>query len=71
MSVKLFIKTETTKGFDRDIVKVTWGAVNNFGRVFYSNTEVMRLEDFLKFKELFSTIGLDEEKRLDAERDHY
>lgn len=71
MSVKLFIKTKTTKGFDRDIVKVTWGAVNNFGRVFYSNTEVMRLEDFLKFKELFSTIGLDEEKRLDTERDHY
>ncbi|MEG6523547.1 hypothetical protein [Desulfotomaculum sp. 1211_IL3151] len=71
MSVKLFIKTKTTKGFDRDIVKVTWGAVNNLGRVFYSNTEVMRLEDFLKFKELFSTIGLNEEKRLDTERDHY
>ncbi|GAB6180448.1 hypothetical protein JCM14036_17670 [Desulfotomaculum defluvii] len=71
MSVKLFIRTKTTKGFDRDIVKVTWGAVNNFGRVFYSNTEVMRLEDFLKFKELFSTVGLNEEKRLDTERDHY
>lgn len=71
MSVKLFIKTKTTRGFDRDIVKVTWGAVNNYGRVFYSNTEVMRLEDFLKFKELFATIGLNEEKRLDTERDHY
>ncbi|AEF94450.1 hypothetical protein Desca_1597 [Desulfotomaculum nigrificans CO-1-SRB] len=36
MSVKLFVKTETTKGINQDIVKVSWGAVNNAGRVFYS-----------------------------------
>ncbi|SHE84972.1 hypothetical protein [Desulforamulus putei] len=71
MTVKLFIKTQTTKGIHKDIVKVTWGAVNNAGRIFYSNTEVMSVEDFLKFKELFATVGLDEEKRMDTGRDHY
>lgn len=63
MSVKLFVKTETTKGTDKEIVRVTWGAVNNAGRVFYSNTEVMSKEDFLKFQQLFASVGLDEEKR--------
>lgn len=71
MSVKLFIKTKTTKGINKDIVNVTWGAVNNAGRVFYSNTEVMSVEDFLKFKQLFATVGLDEEKRIDTGRNHY
>lgn len=71
MSVKLFIKTKTTKGLDKDIVKVTWGAVNNAGRIFYSNTEVMSVTDFLIFKELFANIGLDEEKRIDTGRDNY
>ncbi|SHK12839.1 hypothetical protein [Desulforamulus aeronauticus] len=71
MSVKLFIKTKTTQGLDKDIVKVTWGAVNNAGRVFYSNTEVMSVEDFVRFQELFATVGLDDEKRVDTGRNHY
>lgn len=71
MSVKLFIKTKTTKGIDKDIVNVTWGAVNNAGRVFYANSEVMSVADFLKFKELFATVGLDEEKRVDTGRQNY
>lgn len=71
MSVKLFIKTKTTQGVDKDIVKVTWGAVNNAGRVFYSNTEVMSVEDFKRFQELFATVGLDDEKRIDTGRNHY
>ena len=71
MSVKFFIKTKTTQGLDKDIVKVTWGAVNNAGRVFYSNTEVMSVEDFVRFQELFATVGLDDEKRIDTGRNHY
>ena len=71
MSVKLFIKTKTTQGLDKDIVKVTWGAVNNAGRVFYSNTEVMSVEDFVRFQELFATVGLDDEKRVDTGRNNY
>ncbi len=71
MSVKLFIKTKITQGLDKDIVKVTWGAVNNAGRVFYSNTEVMSVEDFVIFQELFATVGLDDEKRIDTGRNHY
>ncbi|CCO06948.1 hypothetical protein [Desulforamulus hydrothermalis] len=71
MTVKLFIKTQTTRGLDKDIVKVTWGAVNNAGRIFYSNSEVMSVEDFLKFKELFAAVGLDEEKRTDTGRERY
>ncbi|AQS59572.1 hypothetical protein B0537_11070 [Desulforamulus ferrireducens] len=71
MGVKLFVKTKTTRGFDKDVVKVTWGAVNNAGRVFYSNTEVMSVEDFLIFQELFATVGLDDEKRIDTGRNNY
>lgn len=71
MTVKLFVKTETTKGINQDIVKVTWGAVNNAGRIFYSNSEVMSVPDFLKFKELFASVGLDEEKRLDTGRANF
>ncbi|WP_003543391.1 hypothetical protein [Desulfotomaculum nigrificans] len=71
MSVKLFVKTETTKGINQDIVKVSWGAVNNAGRVFYSNSEIMSVSDFLKFKELFASIGLDEEKRIDTGRSNF
>lgn len=68
MTIKLFIKTETKKSVNKDIVKVTWGAMNNAGRIFYSNTELMSVEDFTKFKELFATVGLDDEKRLDTGR---
>jgi len=71
MTVKLFVKTETTKGIGKDIVKVSWGAVNNAGRVFYTNSEVMSVQDFLKFKELFASIGLDEEKRVDTGRNNF
>ncbi|GAB6157812.1 hypothetical protein JCM39194_10120 [Desulfotomaculum varum] len=71
MTVKLFIKTQTTRGLDKDVVKVTWGAVNNAGRIFYANSEVMSVEDFLKFKELFAAVGLDEEKRIDTGRERY
>ncbi|AEG59816.1 hypothetical protein [Desulforamulus ruminis] len=71
MTVKLFLKTETTKGTGKEIVKFTWGAVNNAGRVFYANSELMSVEDFLKLKELFAGIGLDEEKRVDTGRNHY
>lgn len=71
MTVKLFIKTETTKGMDKDIVKVTWGAVNNSGRVFYSNSEIMSIDDFIKLKHLFANVGLDDEKRIDTGRNHY
>lgn len=68
MTIKLFIKTETKKGVNKDIVKVTWGAMNNAGRIFYSNTELMSVEDFRKLKELFATVELDDEKRLDTGR---
>jgi hypothetical protein len=68
MSIKLFVKTETIKGVNKDIVRVTWGAVNNAGRIFYSQTELMSVEDFKKLKELFATVGLDDEKRLDTGR---
>ncbi|HOV78612.1 MAG TPA: hypothetical protein PK728_00775 [Bacillota bacterium] len=71
MTVKLFVRTETKKGVNKDIVKITWGAVNNAGRIFYSNTELMSVEDFNKFKELFATVGLDDEKRLDTGRAFY
>ncbi len=68
MTIKLFVKTETKKGVNKDIVKVTWGAMNNAGRIFYSHTEVMSLEDFEKFKELFASVGPDDEKRMDTGR---
>jgi len=71
VTVKLFVRTETKKGVNKDIVKITWGAVNNAGRIFYSNTELMSVEDFNKFKELFATVGLDDEKRLDTGRAFY
>lgn len=69
MTIKLFIKTETKKGFSQGIVKVTWGATNNAGRIFYSHTELMSIGDFEKFKELFASVGLDDEKRADTGRD--
>ncbi|MDO7785936.1 hypothetical protein [Desulforamulus aquiferis] len=71
MTVKLFVKTETKEGINKDIVKVTWGAVNNAGRIFYSNSEIMSVEDFLKFQRLFSSVGLDEERRMDTGRNNY
>lgn len=71
MTVKLFVRTETKKGVSRNIVKVTWGATNNAGRVFYSHTEVMSQEDFEKFKLLFASVGLDDERRADTGRDYF
>ncbi len=68
MTIKLFIKTETKKGLNKEIVKITWGAMNNAGRIFYSHTELMDVEDFGKFKELFVSVGLDDEKRVDTGR---
>lgn len=68
MSIKLFAKTETKKGLNKDIVKLTWGAMNNAGRIFYSHTELMCLEDFEKFKELFVSLGAEDEKRVDTGR---
>ncbi|MBP7332397.1 MAG: hypothetical protein BWY65_01335 [Firmicutes bacterium ADurb.Bin373] len=68
MSIKLFAKTETKKGVNKDIVKLTWGAMNNAGRIFYSHTELMDLEDFERFKELFVSLGPDDEKRVDTGR---
>lgn len=69
MTVKLFVKTETKKNVNKDIVKITWGAMNNAGRIFYSHTELMSLEDFEKFKELLASVGPDDEKRVDTGRD--
>lgn len=57
MSIKLFAKTETKKGVNKDIVKLTWGAMNNAGRIFYSHTELMDLADFERFKKLFVSLG--------------
>jgi hypothetical protein len=54
VSIKLFVKTESKKGVNKDIVKVTWGAMNNAGRIFYSQSELLSVEDFLKYKELFA-----------------
>jgi hypothetical protein len=71
MTIKLFAKTETKKGVNKEIIKLTWGAMNNAGRVFYSHTELMRLEDFEKFKELFEALGPDDEKRIDTGRAIY
>ena len=68
MTIKLFAKTETKKGVNKDIVKLTWGAMNNAGRIFYSHTELMCLEDFARFKELFISLGADDEKRVDTGR---
>lgn len=68
MTIKLFARTETKKGVNKDIVKLTWGAMNNAGRVFYSHTELMCLEDFERFKELFISLGADDEKRIDTGR---
>ncbi|MFA4885473.1 MAG: hypothetical protein WC601_06840 [Desulfotomaculaceae bacterium] len=68
MTIKLFAKTETKKGVNKDIVKLTWGAMNNAGRIFYSHTELMCLEDFDRFKELFISLGADDEKRVDTGR---
>lgn len=68
MTIKLFATTETKKGVNRDIVKLTWGAMNNAGRIFYSHTELMCLEDFERFKELFISLGADDEKRVDTGR---
>ena len=61
MSIKLFVKTESKKGVNKDIVKVTCGAMNNAGRIFYSQSELLSVEDFLKYKELFAAVGLDDE----------
>jgi hypothetical protein len=71
MTIKLFAKTETKKGVNKEILKLTWGAMNNAGRVFYSHTELMSLEDFEKFKELFESLGPDDEKRIDTGRAIY
>jgi hypothetical protein len=71
MTVKLFVKTETKKNVNKDIVKITWGAMNNAGRIFYSHTELMSLEDFEKFKELLASVGPDDEKRVDTGRAIY
>jgi hypothetical protein len=68
MTIKLFAKTETKKGVNKDIVKLTWGAMNNAGRIFYSHTELMCLEDFERFKELFVSLEADDEKRVDTGR---
>jgi hypothetical protein len=68
MTIKLFAKTETKKGVNKDIVKLTWGAMNNAGRIFYSHTELMCLEDFERFKELFISLEADDEKRVDTGR---
>jgi hypothetical protein len=71
MTVKLFVKTETKKTVNQGIVKVTWGATNNTGRIFYSHTELMSIEDFKKLKKLFAEVGLDDEKRADTGRDFF
>jgi len=71
MTIKLFAKTETKKGVNKDIVKLTWGAMNNAGRIFYSHTELMCLEDFERFKELFISLEADDEKRVDTGRNIY
>jgi prolyl oligopeptidase PreP (S9A serine peptidase family) len=71
MTIKLFAKTETKKGVNKEIIKLTWGAMNNAGRVFYSHTELMSVEDFEKFKELFASLGPDDEKRIDTGRAIY
>ena len=42
--------------------------MNNAGRIFYSHTELMDLEDFERFKELFVSLGPDDEKRVDTGR---
>ncbi len=68
MTIKLFAKTETKKGVNKDIVKLTWGAMNNAGRIFYAHTELMCLEDFERFKELFVSLEADDEKRVDTGR---
>ncbi|HBC92766.1 MAG TPA: hypothetical protein DCZ10_07625 [Pelotomaculum sp.] len=71
MTIKLFVKTEIKKSVNQGIVKVTWGATNNAGRIFYSHTELMSIGDFEKLKELFATVGLDDEKRADTGRDFF
>ncbi|WP_243120440.1 hypothetical protein [Pelotomaculum sp. FP] len=57
MTIKLFVKTEIKKGVNQSIVKVTWGATNNAGRIFYSHTELMSIGDFEKAQGTFCYRG--------------